>query len=98
MCGASVADAQTTLQQGSGRLAVFQHDAHCVLVKLVVIVFGTAVTTWPGSAFAILARSLQEVFLVLSFALRTPELDDRGNFLLRHQGSVQAMHPGRSVR
>ena len=35
--GAAVADAQTPLQKRGRSLAVFQHDAHGVLIKLVVI-------------------------------------------------------------
>src|SRR5215469_3143219 len=40
--GASVPDAQAALQQGSGCLAILQHDADGILVELVVLVLAGA--------------------------------------------------------
>ena len=55
MRGPSVADAQAALQQGSGSLAEFHHQAHRVVVKRIVIfpiatLLGT--TRWTRQALA----------------------------------------------
>src|SRR5271157_5262445 len=96
--GAPVADPQAPLQQRGRSLAVFQHDAHCVLVKLVMVVVALAVGIRRSAAvFGILARSLQEVLLILRFGLRAPEPDDGCNLFLRGGGGVRAVRARGSV-
>jgi len=54
MCGAAVADPQTPLQQRGRGLSIFQHDSHCILEKLVVIILrrAAAARATAGDYFA----------------------------------------------
>src|SRR5215472_6342685 len=91
--GAAIPDAQSALQQGSGSLAVLQHDAHCILEEFVVIVFADSAFAQRTGTICVFLRSLQEVLLILCRSLRLPELDDCGNFFLRHKWRMDAMYP-----
>ena len=88
--GASVADAQASLQQGSGGFAEVKHETHGIFVKLVGIVFAAFCSKFAlGGLFF---SGLEEFLLVLRETLRAPELDDRRDFLFGHEWSMYALH------
>ena len=73
MCGATVANAQATLQQRSRGLAELEDQPNCVVEELVILVFtgGRAI-----ALSALVGRRIEEAFGVVGLALSLPEIDD----------------------
>src|SRR5258708_26437189 len=91
--GASVADAQAALQEGSGGFAELDHEANGIVVERIVVFGGnfSRIVAVRGHALAIFFRRLQEFLLILRLPLRPPEFHDGGDFLFGYIRSVQAI-------
>src|SRR6476646_4047245 len=100
MCGAAIANAQAALQQGSRSFAELNHQAHGVLIKLIVLAFsivaGSAIRSSASNALSFFFWSFKEFLLVLRLRLRAPELHHGMRLFFRRIRRVQPMHPRRS--
>src|SRR3984957_13229691 len=93
---AVVADLQTTLHAGDRRAARFRHDAHGLVVPLVVIAFGN-LAVFGQTRFADHTAVTQRMhiakhaFDVFGLALVSQVRDDFMNFIVADKGAMHAL-------
>src|SRR5581483_2710641 len=91
---ATVAYAQTALQQGSGGFAELDHQAHGIFEERIVFAVFAALGASAGLAlFALFLGSFEELLLVLGLSLRAPKLDHGGDFFFSNKWRMQPMNP-----